>query len=125
MNGWYGAITEQFVILGLHVAAVLGLTAAIFIWRKLYELLTTHLTKSQLQILSALGKEGYVLAETAYRSVDGPTKLQGAMAYVTERARLRGISVTEASVRAAVELAWMEAEGLASHRGQSRHGGSD
>ena len=65
-------------------------------------------TAEQRQILALLGKEAFSFAETVYRELDGPGKLERAVEYVKLKAAAAGIYVAAEEIRAVVEAAWLD-----------------
>jgi len=102
------AYIDQVVqaLVGLLVVFVLGIIASLRV--KVNAWLASRTTAQQRDILHRIASEGFALAEVAYKDLDGPAKLNMAIAYVVDRLGDIGIDTTIETIRAAVEKAVLE-----------------
>lgn len=97
---------EQIVqaLIGLLVVFVIGIVT--LLRTKVNAWLVARTTAAQRDALNRLAQEGMALAEATYKSMDGPAKLNKAIAYVS--ARIAWSNIDEDQIRAAVEKAVLD-----------------
>lgn len=94
--------------------AALGLIVrlALLEWRKVQPRLDEWLEKqvdaSTRELLARVGREAFVFAETAYRQLSGPERLQYALEYATRVLNQYGVKVTPEEISAAIHSSWLE-----------------
>lgn len=93
--------------------AALGLIVrlALMEWRKMKpkidEWLSKQLDASTRELLSRVGQEAFVFAETTYRQLSGTERLQYALEYATRVLNQYGVKVTPEEISAAIHSAWL------------------
>ena len=98
---------------GVGILLQLAILAGMFLLRKFKQSAQTfyesNTTIQQRQLLSQLGREAFVYAETVYAQMDGPAKLNEAIKYLYDRCDTCGIeNLHMQEARAVVESAWLE-----------------
>ncbi len=94
----------------LALAALLAVLAKAWLEglkKKAEAYLVSKTTTEQRQTLAFLGKEAFSFAETVYKELAGPEKLEKAIEYVGLKAAAAGIDVPAEEIRAVVEAAWL------------------
>lgn len=101
------------------VTAIVGALAAVLlaavgaVKSKAVSYFESKLDATQRELLHKVADEGYAYAETVYRSEESQIKLAQALEYATQHLGRRGIKVTPAEIRAAIEAAYLKAQALA------------
>lgn len=94
--------------------AALGLIVrlALLEWRrfqpKVDEWLAKQVDASTRELLSRVGREAFVFAETAYQQLSGPERLQYALDYASKVLNQYGVKVTPEEISAVIHSAWLE-----------------
>jgi LL-H family phage holin len=98
------------VALFLLQLAVLVVAAGIHaLINKTRDWLNHHTTLAQRQVIQQVAHEAVVLAEQAFRDLNGQGKLTEAAAYVQSVLQRQGIQVSDTEIRAAIENAVRQA----------------
>lgn len=96
------------------VTAVVGALAAVLlaavgvIRAKTVTYLDSKLDATQRELLHKVAGEAYAYAQTVYKSEESQVKLAQALEYATQQLGRRGINVTPAEIRAAIEAAYLK-----------------
>ncbi|MDF2651812.1 MAG: hypothetical protein K0Q73_7617, partial [Paenibacillus sp.] len=64
----------------------------------------------QRELLHKVAGEAYAYAETVYKSSESQIKLAQALEYATQQLGRKGIKVTPAEIRAAIEAAYLKSQ---------------
>lgn len=115
-------MTDQLMNLlhqGTGILVQLAVVVAMILLRKLKDHVQTyvlsHTTTQQRQLLAQLGQEAFAYAETVYRGMDGPAKLNEATKYLLDKSQALGLGeVPMTDVRAVIESAWLQNKSLLS-----------
>ncbi|MGZ4031191.1 MAG: phage holin, LLH family [Tumebacillaceae bacterium] len=95
------------ILVQLAVVAVLVLLRSFKNHLQSYYL--SHTTTQQRQLLAQLGQEAFAFAETVYREMDGPAKLNEATKYLLDKSQSLGLGELPMNdVRAVIESAWLQ-----------------
>lgn len=98
------------------VTAVVGALAAVLlaavgvIKSKAVTYLDSKLDVTQRELLHKIAAEAFAYAETVYKSEENQVKLAQALEYATQQLGRKGIKVTPAEIRAAIEAAYLKAQ---------------
>lgn len=98
------------------VTAIVGALAAVLlaavgvVKAKAVTYLDSKLEATQRELLHKVAGEAYAYAETVYKSKESQVKLAQALDYATQQLGRRGINVTPAEIRAAIEAAYLKAQ---------------
>lgn len=98
------------------VTAIVGALAAVLlaavgvIKAKAVTYLDSKLDATQRELLHKVASEAFAYAETVYKSAESQAKLEQALDYATEQLDRKGIKVTPAEIRAAIETAYLKAQ---------------
>lgn len=99
---------HEALLLLLQLAALAAL-ALLQQWKaKAVEYYAHRTTKQQREWLALVGNEAFHYAEQVFLTYDGPAKLNEAVKYVLDRAKMHNLQVTYPEVRAVIEKAWAE-----------------
>ena len=101
--------TVVTALVGALVAVLLSAVAVIK--TKAVTYLDSKLDATQRELLHKVASEAYAYAETVYKSAESQAKLGQALEYATQHLGHKGIKVTPAEIRAAIEKAWYDYEG--------------
>jgi hypothetical protein len=98
------------------VLAIVGLIATVFLGAinmlkaKAGAYFDAKLTAAQRELLHRIAEEAYAFAETVFKDVGGPAKLEKALQYAIEQLAKSRVSVSAVELQAAIEKAWIELE---------------
>ena len=110
MNDFFGDNIAVTVILGI-VAAILGFVAAKLVnfSRKADDFIKANLTIAQQEILHKLAAEAVAYAGRLYKDMDGETRLNKAIDYITLHLPA-WIPVTSEMIRGVIEKVYLESK---------------
>lgn len=91
-----GTVTT-FVLIGVRSLQAKG--------EKLIEARTTAAQREQLHKIAA---EAFAFAQTLYKNLDGPLKLEQAVGYASRQLKDRNIDMSTEEIHAAIEKAYLE-----------------
>jgi hypothetical protein len=102
---------------GSGILVQLAVVVALVLLRKFKDQIQSyylsHNTTQQRQLLAQLGQEAFAYAETVYRDMDGPAKLNEATKYLLDKSQSLGLGeVPMTDVRAVIESAWLQNKSL-------------
>lgn len=98
------------------VTAVVGALAAVLlaavgaVRAKAIAYFDSKLDATQRELLHKVAGEAYAYAATVFKSEESQIKLAQALEYATQQLGRRGIKVTSAEMRAAIEVAYLKAQ---------------
>ncbi|MNB86274.1 Phage holin protein [compost metagenome] len=119
MDAVYQNIIENLLSYVVTAVALIVIAFVLRYWRAFGSWLNVRKSaaeadeKNKLQaLLWAKAVEAYAYAETAFVDLDGADKLNEALHYVSSKLAQLGISYSTEEMRAAIEKAWLEYEGI-------------
>ncbi|QQE79366.1 phage holin [Alicyclobacillus sp. SO9] len=107
----FDPVISQVLTNLIQLAAMLVFAGLATLWKTVRHYLKAHLSAKQIQVLQFLGQEAYSLIESQYKTLGGAAKLDKALLYVEEQAKIHKIPFQADAARAAIEQGWMTMEG--------------
>ncbi|WP_270166086.1 phage holin, LLH family [Paenibacillus sp. SYP-B4298] len=103
----------QTIVLAILSVLASVATAALFQARaRMLRWLESRATNEQRELLHKLAGEAFAFAETVFREVGGPKKLEAAYGYLSTRLKEQGIELGQAELRSAIEKAVLDYNAL-------------
>ncbi|GMA51729.1 hypothetical protein GCM10025857_30860 [Alicyclobacillus contaminans] len=121
MHSLWLTVLHQMVMLLLQSVFCLLLVLVHCLWPTVRRWLNQHVSQQERQLLSTIGHEAYIFAESVYAGHGGDEKLQQALTYALAVLGKSGQSFTVGEIRAAIENAVRMAKRVevAGHRSQA------
>ncbi|MBX6353883.1 MAG: phage holin [Thermoflavifilum sp.] len=103
MNSVWSNLLDNLALFLLQLGVLVVLAGIHVLIQRAQDWLNHHTTLTQRQIIMQVAQEAVVLAERAFADLNGQGKLNQAAAYMQSVLARRGIQLTDAEIRAAIE----------------------
>lgn len=92
----------------ISIVLMVIVTMLVEVRKRVLSWLENRTTKEQRELLHKWAEEAFSFAETVFKDVGGPKKLDAAYGYLSSRLREKGIELTSTEIRGLIEKAVLE-----------------